>query len=153
MVPCVLLSAASRNPPISKILTNMAVETGSPIAGDQSYSVSSFPASTPDVTIDERRSGKFVSVSLVQKLASGSYKIKVVDNTASTLAEVTIDTNSSQKVVIPFGIPSAATTVKLELEDVSSATTVIIDDIEFSDDAYNSIKNSEYLAVVCLDLY
>ena len=114
--------------------TNMTVETGAPIAGAQSYAVSAFPASCPDVTVDERRAGRSCLVSFVQKLASGSYKAKVVDNSSNVLQEITIDTDSAQKVVMKFGIPSAATSVKLELEDVSSATTVIVDDIEFSDD-------------------
>ena len=116
--------------------SGMAIESASPISGDKSYSISSLPATTPAISVDERRAGKSASCSFVQKLASGSYKAQIVDNTAAVLAEVTITASSAQKVVMKFGIPSAATTVQLKLVDVSSATTVVIDDIEFSDDAF-----------------
>ena len=127
--------------------SNMSVETGSPIAGDRSYAVDSFPATAPAISVDARRAGDTAICSFVQSIASGSYDVQIVDNSAKVLAEVTLDSDSAQKVIMTFNIPSSATSVQLKLVDNTSATTVIIDDIEFSDNPfpYKNLTQHSYV--------
>ena len=114
--------------------TNMAVESGSPIAGDKSYSVSSLPAATPAVSVDERRAGAFCIVSLISKMTSGSGKIVVKDNSSNELVSQVVSSTSAEKVSMSFSIPSGATSIQVHFEDDSTPVGWIVDDIEFSDD-------------------
>ena len=130
--------------------TNMAVESGSPIAGDKSYSVSSLPAATPAVSVDERRAGAFCIVSLISKMTSGSGRIVVKDNSSNELVSQVVSSTSAEKVSMSFSIPSGATSVQVHFEDDSTPVGWIVDDIEFSDDVGRARVNLEDTdTVVC----
>ena len=118
--------------------TNVSITSSSPIAGEASYSVGSFTASFPVLTLSERSLNKVNSMSLFYKMTSGTAKLLVKDNAANVLVEQEISSTEVQEVVLPYYVGSAVTTVQLEIQDVSSATGLVIDDVQFTDDAFTS---------------
>ena len=118
--------------------TNIAINSSSPIDGEYQYSVTSFTASFPTVSIAERNQNKENAVELHYKMTSGTAKLVVKDNAANVLEELQIEaTSTASKVVVPFFVSTSVTSVQLEIEDVSSATGLLIDDVVFTDTPFS----------------
>jgi hypothetical protein len=130
--------------------TNITITTSSPINEANSYSVDSYTASLPAVSLNDRNKNKTNSVTLHYTMTSGTAKLVVKDNTAAEIAELEIESSSiAQKVTVPYGVTSAMTSVQLEIQDVSSATGLKIDDVIFSDDPFvykDLVNNTEWVS-------
>ena len=125
--------------------TNITITTTNPLNQENSYSVNSYPATLPVVTLQDRNKSKDNSVSVHYKMTSGTAKLVVKDQSSTTLAEQEISSTSIEKaILVPF-ISDSTTTLQLSIEDVSSATGLVIDDIVFSDDpfTYKNLINSQ----------
>lgn len=117
--------------------TNISVSGSGPINQDNSYLVSSFPASLPAVSLNPRNKLKENSVELHYTLASGTAKAVVKDQTAAIISEVELEaTNDPQKVILSHFVTGSMSDLTLEFQDVSSATSLKVDDIIFSDDPF-----------------
>lgn len=117
--------------------TNVAVSSSSPINGEYSYTISTFPASYGAITLSNRaKADKWNKVTLQASLTSGTARFLVKDNSANTLNEVEFSSTDITSVEIPFFVQSSVTSVVLEVEDVSSATGLKVDDIVFTDDPF-----------------
>lgn len=130
--------------------TNITTSGTSPLAGSFSYSVNAYPAAFAAATLDERNQGRENTVSLVYKMTSGTAKLVVKDQSSAVLVEQEISSSSSvQKVVLSFFASLSLTSVTLEIEDISSATGLVIDDVVFSDDPFisrNIFETHNYVA-------
>jgi hypothetical protein len=117
--------------------TNVTVSATAPLAGEQSYSISTFPASFPSVSVQDRNRNKENSVRFHYSLTSGSFKVLVKDQAANILEELTIsETGTAKPSTLTFFIGASETSVQFHLEDVSSATGLKIDDVVFDDDPF-----------------
>ena len=128
--------------------TNISVSGSGAINEDNSYVVDSFPASIPAASLNERNKNKENSVEFQYTLASGTAKAVVKDQTLTVLEEVELEASATaQKVVLSYFVTGAMSSITLEFQDVSSATSLKIDDIIFSDDpfVYKNLVNSLYL--------
>jgi hypothetical protein len=77
--------------------TNVTVSATAPLAGEQSYSISTFPASFPSVSVQDRNRNKENSVRFHYSLTSGSFKVLVKDQAANILEELTISETGTAK--------------------------------------------------------
>ena len=116
--------------------SNVAISASSPIAGDNSYTISTFPASFPAATLDERHANKTHSMECHYKLTSGTAKLLIKDNSANVLEELEVSSTDAEKAILTFYVSDSMTSVQLHIEDVSSATGLKIDDVIFSDDPF-----------------
>lgn len=117
--------------------TNISTTATSPINQENSYEITAFPAEFSAVTLNERNKNKENSVELHYTMASGTAKFLVKDQSAATLAEVELSASSiAQKSVLTFFVPATTTNVTVEFQDVSSATSLKVDDVIFSDDPF-----------------
>ena len=116
--------------------SNVAISASSPIAGDNSYTISTFPASFPSATLDERHANKTHSMECHYKLTSGTAKLLIKDNSANVLEELEVSSTDAEKAILTFYVSDSMTSVQLHIEDVSSATGLKIDDVIFSDDPF-----------------
>ena len=119
--------------------SNISINSVSPLAGDFAYSALSYPATFPVVDLNERSKNKLNGVSVQYKMASGTAKLVVKDNLSNTLVEQDISSVQAQEVSLQFYAGVAVTGVQLEIEDVSSSTGLIIDDVVFTDSPFVSI--------------
>lgn len=116
--------------------SNVAISSSSPLAGDNSYTVSTFPATFASISLDERHKNKTHSMECHYKLTSGSAKLVVKDNSSNVLEELVVSSTDSEKAILTFYVAPAVTSVQLEVQDDSSATGFKIDDVIFSDDPF-----------------
>ena len=132
--------------------TNITTTSTSPINQDHSYSVDSYPATAPSVSLNDRNKNKENSLEFHYTLTSGTAKAVVKDQSANVLEEVELEAISeSKKVVMSYYISSSITSLTLEFQDVSSATGLKFDDAIFSDDPFtykNIQEENEFSAKI-----
>lgn len=128
--------------------TNISITTSSPINETASYSVDSFTASLPSVSINDRSKNRENNVTIQYTMTSGTAKFVVKDNSSNTLIEQEIEASSEVSTInIPYFVSSSVTSIQLEIQDVSSATGLKIDDIIFTDDPFvyaNLLNQTEW---------
>lgn len=110
---------------------NITINSTTPINGEFDYSVDSYPASFPDVATFPRNLGKKHTLTIQYSITSGTAKIAVGGGGMASAVEVEID-NTSKEVVIEY-TPLTSADLTLGITDVSSATGLKLDDLEFSD--------------------
>lgn len=120
--------------------TNVATTSTNPLNGDNSYEITTYTADFGTITIPERAKGKTNVLEAHASISSGSAKLVIRDQAANVLDELIIDNTETAKIVMPYTVLSSTTSITLSIEDESSAGTVKIDDIIFSDDAINAAE-------------
>jgi hypothetical protein len=123
--------------------SNVAVSTSSPIAGAASYTVSTFPATFPTITLEPRQLNKWNKIRLQASITSGTVNLVVKDNASNELNSVEFSSTAVSSVEIPFYVDGSVTSVQLEIQDVSSGTGFKLDDIEFTDDPFVNAQINE----------
>jgi len=118
--------------------TNISINSTSPLNGEFDYSVDSYPAAFPDVSTFPRNLGKKHTLTIQYSITSGTAKIAVGGGGMASAVEAEID-NTSKEVVIEY-TPLTSADLTLDITDVSSATGLKLDDLEFSD-APARVKN------------
>lgn len=119
--------------------TNISISATSPLAGDNSYTVDSYTASFPSITMQDRHADKLHGMECHYKMTSGTAKLVIKDNAANVLVEQEISSTSTEKASLQYYVNSSVTSVQLSIESVSSPVGLKMDDLIFTDSPFVSV--------------